>query len=159
MPTSYSRTQIALHWVIFLLFALNYIVSDGMGRALRTFSEGGTPEGITPMIHVWSGIAVLALTLVRLALRLTRGVPETPAGTPALLERAGHWTHWALYALLLALTGSGIAAWFGGIRAAGEAHEIIVNLTLALVLLHAAAALFHQYVIKDGLLTRMTRTG
>ena len=78
MPTSYSRTQIALHWVIFLLFALNYIVSDGMGRALRTFSEGGTPEGITPMIHVWSGIAVLALTLVRLALRLTRGVPETP---------------------------------------------------------------------------------
>jgi cytochrome b561 len=159
MPASYSRPQIALHWGIFGLFALNYIVSDDMGRALRTFSQGGTPEGITPMIHVWTGIAILVLTVARLALRFTRGVPDLPTGTPSLLDKAGQWTHWLLYALILALTGSGVAAWFGGIREAGDAHELIVNLTLALIILHAAAALFHQYVIKDGLLGRMTRAG
>ena len=158
MTAGYSRPQIALHWAVFLLFALNYVVSDDMGRALRTFSEGGTPEGITPVVHVWTGIVILVLTLARLLARVTRGAPGMPADAAlSFTDKVGQWTHRLLYALLLALTGTGLAAWFGGIRAAGEAHEVIVNLTLALVALHAAAALFHQYVMKDGLLSRMIR--
>ncbi len=44
---------------------------------------------------------------------------------------------------------------FGGVEDAGDAHEIIANLTLALIAVHAAAALFDQFVLKDNLLARM----
>lgn len=154
---SYSRPQIALHWAVAALFLVNYVVSDDLGRALRTIAQGGTPEGLTPMVHVWGGIAVLVLTLLRIGLRIARRAPAAVGRT--LSERVAHWGHIALYALLLALTGSGVAAWFGGVREAGEAHEVLVNLTLLLVAAHTLAALFHQYVLKDGLLARMTRTG
>jgi cytochrome b561 len=36
-----------------------------------------------------------------------------------------------------------------------EAHELLVNVLLALVLLHVAAALKHQFMDRDGLLLRM----
>ncbi len=157
MPVAYSRLQIALHWVIAILFAANYIVSDDMKDALRAVARGAAPEGIGAAVHVWGGVLILALTLVRIAVRVARGAPELPDKTPPLVAAAAKWGHLALYVLLLALTGSGIAAWFGGIDEAGEAHEVIVNLTLLVILAHAGAALYHQYVLKDGLLTRMLR--
>ena len=37
----------------------------------------------------------------------------------------------------------------------GEAHEILAYLLLVLVGLHAAAAVFHQAILRDGTLSRM----
>ena len=37
-----------------------------------------------------------------------------------------------------------------------EAHEVSAHVLMALVALHAAAALFHHYVLKDGVLGRMS---
>lgn len=153
----YSGLQIALHWLIFLLFAVNYVVSDDMGKALRKLKEldgGAEAAGVTVQLHVWVGIAVLALTVIRLGLRFARGVPGLPAGHP-LMNRLAHWGHLALYLLLILLPVSGIMAWFGGVEEAGEAHEVLVNVTLILIIVHATAALFHQYVLKDNLLARM----
>jgi cytochrome b561 len=40
-----------------------------------------------------------------------------------------------------------------------EAHELAANALVALALLHAGAAIFHQYVLRDHLLERMTPGG
>ena len=155
----YHRIQIALHWLIFLLFAFNYIVSDGMGQALRTKLGGGAPEGLVAALHPPIGIAVLVLTLIRIIARLWLGAPELPKGNNPLMDKAAHWAHLALYLLMLLIPASGIAAWGVGIRAAGEVHEVVVNLTMLLVVVHAAAALFHQFVLKDNLMMRMRPRG
>lgn len=36
-----------------------------------------------------------------------------------------------------------------------EIHETLVNIAMALVVLHAIAALFHHYIVKDNTLLRM----
>jgi cytochrome b561 len=129
-------------------------------------------------LHKTIGISILALTLVRLGWRLTHKPPPLPAMTPALrwIARA---THVLFYALLLILPLSG---WwmssavperhpfgFGifdvpflpvprGFASAGPAHFVHTNLAwlmVALAALHIAAALKHQFVDKDDVLSRM----
>lgn len=150
----YAGSQIGLHWLIFLLFLFNVIVSDDMGRALRIKLEGGVPDQFAALLHPPVGLAILLLTLVRIVLRWRLGAPALPAGKP-VLNRLAHLGHLALYGLLLAVPLSGMAAWGAGIRAAGDLHEILVGLTVAVVIGHAGAALFHHFVLKDGLLARM----
>lgn len=158
-PAKYARIQIFLHWGIFLLFAFNFIVSEGMGKALRTSLEGGVPEGIVPTIHPPIGVAVLALTVLRIILRLKLGAPALPEGNNPMMDKAAHLGHLALYALLLLIPLSGMAAWGGGIAAAGDVHEILIKLTMVLIAGHVAAALYHQFVLKDGLMMRMRPKG
>lgn len=153
-PDRYSRTQIGLHWLIFGLFVANYAFSDGMGRALRVLEAGGQPEGLAPWLHLGIGSTVLVLTLLRLALRLRRGVPE-PATAAPIWAFAARWGHRALYLLMVLLPLTGLRAWIGADLAAGDIHEVLVNVTLVVILGHAGAALFHHYVLKDGLLSRM----
>jgi cytochrome b561 len=155
----YSRLQIALHWAIMLLIILNYLTSDAMGAAWRGLREGKDAYGATATLHVWVGVAIFALVLVRLVLRLTRGAPDVPAGTPPLFRRGAHLAHIAIYVLLVSVPAAGVAIWFGGIGAAGEAHEVMFNLLFVIVLLHVAGALFHQFFLKDHLIARMMKVG
>lgn len=156
-PRGYSTTQIALHWAVVVLFAAQFLFSDGMEKSWRAYEHGeAVPAGSGPLVHVIPGILILIFALWRLALRLTRGVPEAPAG-PAVQRLAGEVVHWALYAVMIALPLSGMAAWFGGVLAAGEVHQTLKMLAIVLVVLHVAAALYHQYVVKDGLIRRMMR--
>ena len=62
-----------------------------------------------------------------------------------------------LYLLIFVVPLAGMAAWFGGVEAAGEAHELLMNLMMVLVVLHVLGALYHQFVVRDGVLTRMLR--
>lgn len=151
----YKTPQIALHWAIAVLIAANWIFSEDMGRALEARLEGGLVEGVLPLFHTLAGGAIFVLVLIRIVLRLRLGAPPASPGTPHLLELAGTWGHRLLYLLMLVVPASGSAAWYVGIQAAGEAHEILVNLLLIVVVLHTAAALFHQYVLKDRLIARM----
>ncbi|NCO87545.1 MAG: cytochrome b [Rhodobacterales bacterium] len=153
----YRRVQIALHWAIAVVIAANYLLGDDMGRALRTHLQGGEVGLFPAMMHVWLGLAVLVLVALRLGVRLILGVPEAPAGDPELLRRAGHLVHVALYVLMIAMPVFGVLAWYAGIGVAGDAHEIAANLIMLLAGLHAVAALFHHYVLGDGLMWRMLR--
>src|SRR3546814_11459475 len=58
-------------------------------------------------MHKSTGIAVLALVLVRIAWRLYAGTPKPVAGTPTWQLRSASITHFLLYALLLAMPLSG----------------------------------------------------
>ena len=90
-------------------------------------------------------------------LRRSRGVPPPPEGEGTLLGRAAALGHWALYALMVLMPVSGLVAWFGGVDTAGEAHEVMSNLMLFVLAVHVAAALWHQFWLKDHLLLRMMR--
>lgn len=153
----YSRLQIGLHWAIVVLIVLNYITSDKMKAAWHGLHKGQDFYGNTAALHVWGGIAILVLAIIRVILRLTRGAPDLPAGGNPVTDLIAKLTHLGLYLLTILIPIAGLVAWYGQVDAAGEAHELMFNLLLALVALHVAAAFYHQYVLKDGLIRRMMR--
>lgn len=158
VPNGYSARQIRLHWLVAVLIVLQFVLHEPMSEAWDMLEEGQTPgANWLVLAHVIGGGLVLVFALWRLLLRQTRGVPPAPEAEPPFLRLAGHLGHLALYALMIAMPLSGMAAWFGGIEAAAEAHEVMKVAMIALVALHVLAALWHQFWLKDGLLLRMKR--
>ena len=129
--------------------------------------------------HKWVGMGVLALSLARLGWRLglTRKRP-LPAGMPAWQLAASRGTHLAFYALFLIVpllgwlytSAVGVpVVWFGwlalpdltplnkpfGDQVLKPLHSASAYLLAGLVVLHAAAALKHQLVDRDRLLSDM----
>lgn len=160
MPQGFSRLQIALHWVVFLLIVAQFVFHEPISDAWEALSKGQEVDP-SPLVglHVFGGILILALVVLRLYVRLTRGAPALPAEEPAPLKFVAHITHWALYALMLLLPLSGIGAWFAGAEQAAEVHETFKGLLLILVLLHVLGALFQQFVLKTNIMERMKRPG
>ena len=159
MVTGYSKIQIALHWATALFVLFNLIFSDAMTAAWRAFRKTGEASADAgAWAHIIVGVLVLLFALWRMSLRLTRGVPDAPAGESALVKLAGDLGHWALYALMLALPVTGLLAWFGGIATLAELHaEILKSLLWVTIVLHVAAAIWHHFILKDGLLDRMRK--
>ena len=122
MTKSYSALQIALHWAIAVLIAANYLISDDMERDFDAALGGAGVSDWTASFHVWVGVSVLVLALLRLLVRQMSGGWHEVATT--LADKAALWGHRALYALMLG---------------------------------HSAMALYHQFVVKDGLLLKMMR--
>jgi cytochrome b561 len=81
-----------------------------------------------------------------------------PAHEPKPLQFLAKATHVLIYALIIGMPISGSIAWFAGVPAAADAHELAKNLLLALVVLHVAGAIFQQFVLKSNVLTRMVMT-
>jgi cytochrome b561 len=162
-----------LHWLIVLLVLVLAIVGLTMGELPKT------PKYFwVYTLHKSVGITVLALVLVRIGWRLHAGAPRPVAGTPAWQARIASLTHALLYALLLAMplsgwlydSASGLRPfrWFGLVEMpklsapneslsalSNDAHELLFWVLVALVALHAAAALYHHLVQHDATLTRM----
>ncbi|QQA43014.1 cytochrome b [Pelagovum pacificum] len=148
--SGYSRQQIALHWAVVVLVGFQFVAHDGMEHAWR---DGTT--GLGAIAHVAVGLTVLVLMLVRLAIRLRRGAPPPPESDKSIFRIAADVTHWAFYALLMLIPLSGALAWFGGLEAPAEGHEVMGNLLLAVIALHAFAAVFHKHITGTRVLDRM----
>ena len=158
-PKSYSTIQKGLHWLVAVMIVVQVVLHEGMVDAWQAFQRSGDVSGLSnPVVffHVWGGMAVLAFAVWRLVLRKTRGVPQVPAEEPAPLKFIAAATHIVLYGLMILLPVSGAAAYFGGIEAAGEAHELMKPLLIVLVGLHAAGALYQHFWLKTDVLKRMT---
>lgn len=166
----YNAVARALHWIIAAL-----IIGNIAGGLLHEPLEDVV--NLMPL-HKASGMTVLALSLVRIAWRLTWRAPAHPAGMSGLEVLAARATHLAFYALMLAMpltgwimssAGKYPLSWFGlfdlpklpvtrenplyGI--AHEGHELLGWLALALVVLHVGAGLRHHFLLKDNVLRRM----
>lgn len=157
--TGYSAVQIALHWAVAVLILFNYIYSDGMGGALdvRLGKEAAEHLDITPSIHVWVGVAVLVLCLLRIVLRLGLGAPE-PGGT-GMMQTIAVWGHKLLYVLMILAPLAGAFTWFGGVESIGDVHAVLANALMIVAGGHAAAAIYHQFILRDRLMQRMRRPG
>lgn len=159
--TGYSIPQRVLHWLMALLIFFNLIFSDGMEHWNRLMRRGETitPDDISSAnIHAYVGIAILALCLVRLALRFLQGAPDAPAEEPPLLKLAAKIAHWAFYALFVLMPVTGIAKYYFGNATLGELHGGPLKLLLwVLIVVHILGALVHQFYWKTNVLARMTR--
>lgn len=162
----YSMPMIVFHWLTAILILAAYLTAEG-GRGVRADP---------PTLHFLSGFAVLLLVLPRLVIRMFLGGPPTVShGT--LLDIGAKLGHAALYILLVALPLTG---WYAASRMGvaidllgvtlptlaakveghpgliAELHETGGNAIMILAGLHAAIALWHQFVLRDGTLTRMS---
>lgn len=159
MVKGYSKTQIALHWVIAVLVILQLVFGESMTDLYRAFRRSEAYDmTLAGWAHIIFGVAVLALAVWRLGLRLTRGAPAAPVGESRLMVLAGAAGHVALYVLMVVVPITGLAAWYGGIETAGELHELAKPAFIILIGLHVIAAFYHQFWLKDGLMNRMRKT-
>lgn len=168
MPRRYHPLLVALHWLlaVFLIGAL------GAGALVLAPLANSDPAKMTSFaMHMGLGGTILILTVLRLVLRLSTAHPPRITTGIALADRLAPLTHWALYALVLITAVSGAVfsarsglpdAVFGTgpmpesfTHPARAVHGIVSKLLLALIVLHVAAALWHQYVRRDGIMTRM----
>ena len=153
VTTGYSGTQIALHWLVAILIVVAWFTGDGGRAAMDTVEKGGV-AGFVP--HIAIGLAILALVVVRLIVRLGRGAPAAVGAPGSLAVMASDWGHRLIYLLMIAVPLGGVATFFLGLPV-GDIHALAANVLMVAVLGHALMALYHQYVLKDGLLRRMMR--
>jgi cytochrome b561 len=163
----YDRTTIRLHWATAGLVAYQWIV----GRLTEFLPKGPFRLDLWS-IHVLLGFALAAVLLARVGWRLSRG-RHLPAEAQGAQHVAAVGTHAVLYVLLVGVVGLGVlnvfahgfplfGAWHfpkvGGphySKVVTGWHNLFANLVAALAFFHAAAALFHHYVQRDGILARM----
>ena len=119
-PAGFTATQIILHWTIAGLIVLQLLLGEDIKPAYRAFNRGNEPaagELFSANLHVYVGLAVLALAILRFAIRLRRGVPDAPAGESVLVRRIAAATHFILYLFIFGMPVTGALAWYLGIRA------------------------------------------
>jgi cytochrome b561 len=157
-PKGYSATQIALHWIVALLVAGQYLFKDSIASAWEAI-RAGKDYAFDPLIlaHVAGGALILAFILWRLALRLKRGAPLPPENEPPPLKTLSHVAHWAFYGVLAVMSVSGALAWFADVAVAAQIHNIFKVALLALIALHVLAIPFHRIILKNNVMARMVR--
>ncbi len=157
MRSGYSPLQKSLHWLTVLLVVAQWWTSAAIYRthAHDPFGVGPDPiDLIEHKLHIYGGLLILGLTILRLAVRWRTGVPALPAGLSLASGRLAHWGHAGLYLVLFGLTATGVVTsyfWFG----MGKVHELLVKGLYGLVFLHVAATIWHEFVDRIAILHRM----
>ena len=168
----YHPLQIGVHWLTLLLLIAVYALIELRG----IFPKGTSAHDLMKTWHFMLGLTVLALLLARIPLRLTLHAPPITPAPPTWQEHLAHAMHWALYGFLIVMPllgwltlsakgqpipffGLELPALIGPDKATAKSlenvHELIGNLGFFLIGLHAAAALWHHYVMRDDTLERM----
>ncbi|MBS0575850.1 MAG: cytochrome b [Proteobacteria bacterium] len=167
----WNRIAQALHWLIALL-----IVGMGVLGLTMTQMDPSMAKLKVYALHKSIGLTVLALVAARLLWRLAHRAPP-PLAMPRWQRRSAQAMHAVLYLLIAAMPLSGWLynstanfplQWFGWLQVpslwhadpqlkhyAHTFHETAFWLLMALVALHAAAALKHHFVDRDATLARM----
>jgi cytochrome b561 len=165
----------AFHWLTVLLVGAAYLTSAG-GPESRVYSAA---MDLTRQTHETFGILVFAVTLLRILWRFADRRPEEPP-MPAWMRLSSKAVHLALYGLLVAIPAVGVlGAWLEGHpltlltgatygplvpldhdlgHTVTEIHTVLGNVIVWLASLHALAALFHHFVLRDGVLVSMLPT-
>jgi cytochrome b561 len=175
MPRRYDTVSVFLHWSIgigIIAIALLELLRGGL------FPKGSVMREGLKAFHEPAGTVIFALILVRLLWRSLHNPPELPETMLPWERLAAKLTHLLLYGLMVAIPLVGMAATFArgrpidfglfqvslplgsgisrsGARSLKELHEFLGQAVLAVAFVHAAAALWHHYVRRDDVLTRM----
>ena len=171
----YSNTAVALHWITVALILIQVV----LGFAFAEFMAKGPSKAEVFAWHKTLGALILIVALIRLAYRFANPPPPFPPELPRWRRIAAVWNHRAFYFLLIVLPLTGLIAVSGmspnghttlagglsvptipGIgrdtaETSGDLHVVLVFTTIALLLLHVAAAISQQFFEHDRTAGRM----
>jgi cytochrome b561 len=173
--TVYHPLARLLHWTIAILI----LVGLPMG-AIMVRRDFDPVNNVLYTLHWSIGLTILALMLVRLAVRLTISPPRSAAVLTPVQKYLSHAVHIGLYGLLFIIP---VLGWLGKSAYGAEAngipvfylfyvptlverneamaeiyfwwHEMAVRAFLALLILHLAGAFYHAMIARDGVVGRM----
>ena len=175
---NYDPLSRSLHWLTAMAVAIAFVLGpEHFGRQMHQGLDPATRLDI--VMHETLGMLVFALTLLRLIWVAVR--PKVPviemAGWMHLSARLVHLGLWLLMLVLpltalLALGSEGHPlTLLGGLRIDqmpliansplasvadwGDVHGFLGDAIMALAGLHAAAAIYHHVVLRDGVLRLM----
>jgi len=169
----YGSLQVALHWLMLVMMIAVYV-----GMECRGYFPKEIRPTLVRIMHYSFGISILFMVFVRVGVRLSGPAPVISPEPPRWQERLSTLMHLALYAFMIAMplmawlsySLKGKPVWFYGMQippfTATDAplakqlrlmhwHRHVAEWGYWLLGLHAAAALFHHYIVKDNTLTRM----
>ena len=164
----YHSLIVALHWLVAVLIVSNLVA----GKFLLDDAPNTADKLPVLRAHMTIGLIVLALTIVRLPVRMFTAKPAIPHRSRALKWLAVA-NHWLLYLVVLSTisTGLGVAA-FANLwpLLRGEqvdlpvsfeklepfiGHQFFVTALAVLILLHLAGVAYHWLVHRENILPRM----
>jgi cytochrome b561 len=168
----YGTAAQAFHWVTAIVVLVAFIYGPG-GSETRVYSSA---RDFDRQLHETLGLTVFVLVLLRLAWRTIDERPDPPQ-IPRWMDLASKIVQGLLYALLVALPvtavtgawleghpltllgGYEIGPWLAknhdpGARLA-SLHGWLGDTIMWLAGIHAAAAIFHHLVLRDGVLVSM----
>ncbi|MGP8034252.1 MAG: cytochrome b [Steroidobacteraceae bacterium] len=170
MNARYDSGALAFHWTMAVL-----VVAVGVLGLLHDSWPRGT-QAYWINLHALLGLLVWVLLMARFWWRLRHPPPELPAQVGALARRLSYPAHLLLYLLLLVIPILGIVTfiWHGRVFEFGlfkvdfgvaknraifhpteDIHGYLAYTLFGLIGIHALAALWHQFVRRDGVLLRM----
>ena len=160
-PASYTKRQIALHWIVFVLVAFQFAIGNQMADLFRA-AHGGSP---TDVGAIWAPVHIAVgdrysrqRCCARLVLRRTRrragaaeAAPRSASGSRAPCTSGSMSTSSA--PPIVGLDRRFLAALaFAGL------HRLMTRpILIALFGLHLAGALWHWLVVRDDVMTRIVR--
>jgi len=171
-PRHFNLLARVLHWSMAVAILAMLFVGAAMVVSLRH-------REFLLDLHRPLGLAILLLAIVRLGNRLLSAPPPLPADLPRIQVWAATASHWALYALMLAMPLIGWAmlsaggypivlfdgvnlpailphspAMYGFLR---PLHGVLAYVLFFTILAHLGAALYHAWVRRDEVFGQMAK--
>ena len=167
VASRYQPVLVALHWLvapmIIGLLCLGFFVLANMPNS--------DPKKLDILVwHMSGGMFVLVLMVLRGIIRRWSARPAMAVTGSPLLDRMASMAHIGFYVIVFLMIATGwTTGWFisdvfqpGGslpdsfaVFPSFRAHAALATLLAVLIAVHVAAALYHQFVLKDGLFRRM----
>lgn len=172
----YPAAVIVMHWAI-ALAVVGLVVLGWWMQAIPKQPVGARANAYN--LHKSIGLAALLLMAVRLAWRVSHRPPALPP-LPPWQERAAVAVHLLLYAAMFVAALSGyigsatsgypvkffgwvVPSWVGAHDAVKDASSLVHLVSswvlMVAIVVHAGATIYHQWVLRDGLLWRMWPLG
>lgn len=168
--TRYHPLLVTLHWLLAFLI----IGALSAGALKLAHMSNSDPEKIRGLrFHMTAGIVILTLMLFRLLVRSVTAHPAHATAGNAFLDFLAKISHYGFYFLVIGMCAMGLTlavqAGLFGIVFGGHgalppdlwvywprwAHYVISRMLMFLIGLHICGALYHIFILKDGLLRRM----
>jgi len=171
----YSKRMVMIHWLTLALLFVAWYLGD-------TLVDERTERSATMLgylVHALVGGTVLVATAMRAVYRSTDRIPQPVSNS--LMDTLAREIHRALYFLLILIPLTGFMTLltsdvglalvtvdaqflpekFTGPSAISQVtHDILMTALMAVVAIHILGVIWHQFIMKDGLMNRMSgRTG
>jgi cytochrome b561 len=166
----YGTGAVVFHWITFLLVVVVGILGllhDSWPKRTQAFWIN---------VHAVLGLLLWSVLIARIVWRRRHPPPAPPPGVGELSRRLSSYVHWTLYALMFITPIVGVVTfiWHGRIfdfglfrldfgvpsnravfRPTEDIHGYLAYAIFALAGMHAAAALWQHFFMRNGVLERM----